>query len=210
MARLPVYLRILLELAERARRHDLVRAAGRAGRRERRQGAQGPLLPRLLRHPRRRLRRRVPAVPDEPRARPHPRLAGRHRRRRQPRPGPRQLRRLRRAGLPRRRAGRRRPGQGRHAGRRGTTVRHLDDLPEIVRPSARTPSASSPPRPAAAQEVADRLVAAGVTSILNFAPAVLTVPAGRLAAQGRPRRRAADPELLPAASPCVATRMRAS
>ena len=47
----------------------------------------------LLRHPRRRLRRRVPAVPDEPRARPHPGLAGRHRRPRQPRPGARQLRR---------------------------------------------------------------------------------------------------------------------
>lgn len=31
---------------------------------------------------------------------------------------------------------------------------------------------------AAAQEVADRLVAAGVGSILNFAPAVVTVPAG--------------------------------
>ena len=33
-------------------------------------------------------------------------------------------------------------------------------------------------RPRAAQEVADRLVAAGVTSILNFAPVVLTVPRG--------------------------------
>ena len=31
---------------------------------------------------------------------------------------------------------------------------------------------------AAAQEVCDRLVAAGVTSILNFAPAVLAVPDG--------------------------------
>ncbi len=30
----------------------------------------------------------------------------------------------------------------------------------------------------AAQEVCDRLVAAGVTSILNFAPVVLSVPAG--------------------------------
>ena len=30
----------------------------------------------------------------------------------------------------------------------------------------------------AAQSVADRLVAAGVTSILNFAPCVLTVPDG--------------------------------
>ena len=32
--------------------------------------------------------------------------------------------------------------------------------------------------PTAAQDVADRLVAAGVRSILNFAPVVLTVPAG--------------------------------
>ena len=31
---------------------------------------------------------------------------------------------------------------------------------------------------AAAQDVCDRLVAAGVTSILNFAPVVLSVPAG--------------------------------
>jgi redox-sensing transcriptional repressor len=31
---------------------------------------------------------------------------------------------------------------------------------------------------AAAQDVADRLVAVGVSSILNFAPAVITVPAG--------------------------------
>ena len=32
--------------------------------------------------------------------------------------------------------------------------------------------------PHAAQQVADRLVAAGVTSILNFAPCVLAVPDG--------------------------------
>ena len=32
--------------------------------------------------------------------------------------------------------------------------------------------------PAAAQAVADRLVANGITSILNFAPTVLTVPDG--------------------------------
>ena len=32
--------------------------------------------------------------------------------------------------------------------------------------------------PTAAQSVADRLVAAGVTSILNFAPTVVTVPDG--------------------------------
>ena len=50
-------------------------------------------------------------------------------------------------------------------------VRHLDDLPEIVGAKRGNASASSPPRRGAAQEAADRLVAAGVTSILNFAPA---------------------------------------
>ena len=56
-------------------------------------------------------------------------------------------------------------------------VRHLDDLPEIV--SALSDVIGIIATPAAgAQEVADRLVAAGVTSILNFAPAVLTVPRG--------------------------------
>ena len=56
----------------------------------------------------------------------------------------------------------------------------------------------------AAQEAADLLVAAGVTSILNFAPVVLTVPAGGQRPQGRPRRRAADPELLRAAPSAAA------
>ena len=55
----------------------------------------------------------------------------------------------------------------------GLTVRHIDDLPEVVVPGSigviATPAS-------AAQEVCDRLVAAGVTSILNFAPTVLTVP----------------------------------
>ena len=43
------------------------------------------------------------------------------------------------------------------------------------RPSA-SASASSPRPPVAAQDAADRLVRAGVTSILNFAPVVLAVP----------------------------------
>ncbi len=56
-------------------------------------------------------------------------------------------------------------------------VRHLDDLPDIV--SGLTDVIGIIATPAVgAQEVADRLVAAGVTSILNFAPAVLTVPRG--------------------------------
>ena len=50
-----------------------------------------------LRHPRRGLRRRVPALPDQPRAGPHPGLAGRHRRRRQPGPRAGQLPGVRRA-----------------------------------------------------------------------------------------------------------------
>src|SRR5262245_31638366 len=57
----------------------------------------------------------------------------------------------------------------------GLRIRHIDDLEEIVRQDyvdigvVATPAGS-------AQEVCDRLVAAGVTSILNFAPAVLVVP----------------------------------
>jgi redox-sensing transcriptional repressor len=56
----------------------------------------------------------------------------------------------------------------------GLVVRHVDDLPDVVTGVSigviATPAA-------AAQEVCDRLVAAGVTSILNFAPTVLSVPA---------------------------------
>ena len=55
----------------------------------------------------------------------------------------------------------------------GLTVRHIDDLPQVVVPGSigviATPAS-------AAQEVCDLLVGAGVTSILNFAPTVLSVP----------------------------------
>ncbi len=146
VARLPLYLRSLLEL-NGGDVDDLVRAAGRAGRRERGQGPQGPVLPRLLRHPRRRLRRRVPRVPDEPRAGPHPGLARRHRRRRQPGPGPGQLRRLRRPGLLGGRAGRRRRGQGRLDDRLARGAPRRRPAPRWP-PSCTSPSASSPPRPA--------------------------------------------------------------
>lgn len=59
----------------------------------------------------------------------------------------------------------------------GARVRPLDELPQIV--AARTVSIgviATPP--AAAQDAADLLVKAGVTSILNFAPVVLSVPVG--------------------------------
>jgi len=56
-------------------------------------------------------------------------------------------------------------------------VESLDDLPGIVADREIAIGIVATPA-AAAQEVADHLVGAGVTSILNFAPAVVTVPAG--------------------------------
>jgi redox-sensing transcriptional repressor len=56
-------------------------------------------------------------------------------------------------------------------------VRHLDELPAIAAEEAIAIGIVATPAPSA-QEVADLLVAAGVTSILNFAPAVISVPRG--------------------------------
>lgn len=58
-----------------------------------------------------------------------------------------------------------------------TPVRHLDDLEALVREDGVAIGVLATPA-AAAQEVADRMVAAGIGSILNFAPAVVTVPPG--------------------------------
>ena len=57
----------------------------------------------------------------------------------------------------------------------GAPVHHLDDLPGLVEESSIAIGIIATPA-AAAQEVADRMVEAGVGSILNFAPAVVTVP----------------------------------
>jgi redox-sensing transcriptional repressor len=59
----------------------------------------------------------------------------------------------------------------------GVRVRHLDDLAQIVRARNLSIGVIATP-PNAAQDAADRLVSAGVTSILNFAPVVLAVPPG--------------------------------
>jgi redox-sensing transcriptional repressor len=56
-------------------------------------------------------------------------------------------------------------------------VRHVNDLEEVVAGSGIAIGVIAVPA-AAAQAVCDRLVAAGVTSILNFAPLVLNVPDG--------------------------------
>lgn len=55
------------------------------------------------------------------------------------------------------------------------TVRHVDSLEEVVRDDAIAIGVIATP-PQGAQEVCDRLVRAGVRSILNFAPAVLQTP----------------------------------
>jgi len=54
-------------------------------------------------------------------------------------------------------------------------VEHIDRLPEIVRREDVAIGVICTPA-GAAQEVADRMVAAGIRSILNFAPAVISVP----------------------------------
>ena len=59
----------------------------------------------------------------------------------------------------------------------GVRVCPVDDLPQIVQSKRINIGVVATPA-SAAQDAADRLVAAGVTSILNFAPIVLTVPAG--------------------------------
>jgi redox-sensing transcriptional repressor len=59
----------------------------------------------------------------------------------------------------------------------GLEVRHIDELDAIVSEQGIAIAVIATPVHAA-QSVADRLVAAGVTSILNFAPCVLTVPDG--------------------------------
>jgi len=59
----------------------------------------------------------------------------------------------------------------------GVRVRGVDDLRQIVQSKQVNIGIVATPA-SAAQDAADRLVAAGVTSILNFAPTVLTVPAG--------------------------------
>jgi redox-sensing transcriptional repressor len=59
----------------------------------------------------------------------------------------------------------------------GLVVRHIEELPEIAAEEPIAIGIIATPA-SAAQRVATQLVAAGVTSILNFAPCVLNVPEG--------------------------------
>ncbi len=58
---------------------------------------------------------------------------------------------------------------------RGIVVRHMDEIPHLA--SSERPAIGVITTPGwAAQQVADTLIKVGVTSLLNFAPRVLTVP----------------------------------
>ena len=57
----------------------------------------------------------------------------------------------------------------------GLEINHFDDVERVVKEEEISIAILAVPGPAA-QEVADRLVSAGITSILNFAPAVIAVP----------------------------------
>ncbi|HEU4355890.1 MAG TPA: redox-sensing transcriptional repressor Rex [Actinomycetota bacterium] len=59
----------------------------------------------------------------------------------------------------------------------GLSIRSIEELPDIVREDRAAIGVIATPA-AAAQEVADAMVAAGIRSILNFAPAMLAVPRG--------------------------------
>ena len=131
---------------------------------------------------------------SRPRDRPDPGLGRRHRRRRQPRPGARHYR-FSTRGI--RIAALLDSDPDRHAVVGGLDVAPFADL-AVVRRARRRDRRHCDPGPAA-QDVADPLVAAGVTSILNFAPALVIGARRRHRPQGRPVDRAADPRLPRAA-----------
>ena len=175
MLRLPIYQRILAELVRSRHRDGLLGAAGRPGPGQRGQGAQGPVAAGLVRHPGLGLRPRIPHRADRPRARRGRELVG-----------------GRSSGIGN--LGRALTNSAGFASRgcqvtslfdvdpavvgeeiRGIRVRHMDEIATLR--AAERPDIGVITTPGwAAQGVADLLVRAGVTSLLNFAPRVLTVP----------------------------------
>ena len=177
VARLAVYLRMLGELAEQGADDGVERGARRRRRRQLREAAQGPLLPRF-------------ATASAASATTSARCAD-------------QLERV--LGLDHRQAvaligvgnlGHALAGYGGFGGRgfpvtalfdvdpdlvgipiNGILVDHVRDIPAVCAERGITIGMIATPGQAA-QAVCDRLVAAGVRSILNFAPVVLQVPRG--------------------------------
>ena len=139
------------------------------------EGPQGPEPPRQLRHPRRRLRRRIPAPPGRRGPRTRRRCTRRHRRHGQSRSGARPIRRIRESRVPDR-------GIHRLATRRRSAPSSTasPSTTSTICPawSERNLSVGIIATPAwAAQRVADLMVEAGIRSILNFAPTIISVPA---------------------------------
>jgi redox-sensing transcriptional repressor len=58
----------------------------------------------------------------------------------------------------------------------GARIHHIDELPNVVGASAGSTIGIIATPATAAQDAADRLVRAGITSILNFAPVVIAAP----------------------------------
>ena len=80
----------------------------------------------------------------------------------------------------------------------GITVRHIDELDAIAAEHQVAIGIIATPA-SAAQEVADRMIAAGRQLDPQLRPHHRDRAARGVAAEGRPGRRAADPQLLPAA-----------
>ena len=175
VARLPVYQRILIELVRAGTRTvssdqlaDMARVNASKVRKD--LSFLGSFGTRGLG-----LRGAVPSGADRPGAGPRRGLARGHRGARQPGPGPRQLPGVHLPGVPGVRAVRRRAGRCSGMRSTGVTVHHVDEFERVA--ESDPPSIGVIATPAsAAQDVADRMVRAGVGSILNFAPRVLTVP----------------------------------
>ncbi len=194
IARLPLYLRALQTMADRGVTTVSSQRACRGVGGQLGKAAQGPVAPWFVRHPRRRLRGGLPRLPDLARARTHPGLGGRHHRRRQPRSGPRELRRLchSRVSAPRASST---PTLARWGSRSAgwssgisTTSRQLIVEHGIAIGVLTTPAG-------AAQQVADRLVAAGIQERAELRSGGVDRSARRRVAQGRPLDRVADPRV---------------
>ena len=82
---------------------------------------------------------------------------------------------FRERGLHRRRPDRQRRGEGRHRTSAASRSATSTTSPALVAEKQITIGVIATPAPAA-QEVASRMVTAGITSILNFAPTVIAVP----------------------------------
>ena len=181
-------------------RDDLLGAPGRAGRRQRGQGSQGPFVPGFLRHPRASgttsstcstRSRASSASPTTGRSRSSASATSATRW-----PTTAASARAATASSPLVDADPEKVGQS--VG--DLTIESLDDLPDHRARRGASPSASSPRPRTRRRRWPTAWSTPGVTSILNFAPTVVSASARRLAAQGRPRDRAADPVLLPTAT----------